>query len=154
VKYSITAAMLSICIVAANGVGAGTLSADPLTKLPLPAGPGSLQVTGDAMSVPDVPVCKSKGQMNFYAGVSGKVDAAIAWYSAHLQGFQHVHGYGFGRSQDTFYNAPGTLIVSITGKPAAEGQNTDVYSITYGTIQPGVSSKVIGGMNSQKVVCS
>lgn len=91
--------------------------------------------------------------MNFYTRVSGKVDAAISWYSAHLQGFQHTHGYGSGRSQDTFYNATGTLIVSITGMPAAEGQNTEVYSVIYGTIQPGVSSKVMAGMNVQKVVC-
>jgi len=36
---------------------------------------------------------------------------------------------------------------------AARGQNTHVYSVIYGKIQPGVSSQVIAGMNIQKIVC-
>jgi hypothetical protein len=152
VKYSIIASAVLSSIVAATGAADST-SVDPLTKLPLPHAVGSLQVGGSPMSLPAVPVCKSAGQMNFYTGVKGKVNAAIDWYASNLQGFQRVHGYGSGRSQDTFYNAPGTLIVSITGDPAAEGRNTDVYSIIYGTIKPGVSAAVIAGMNIQKVVC-
>jgi hypothetical protein len=135
----------------ANSAGAAM---DALTQLPLPNSAGALQIGSDPMAVPNVPVCKSKAQMNFYTPNSGKVDAAIAWYSANLKGFKLTHGYGSGRSQDTFYNSAGTLIVSITGHPAAAGQNTDVYSIIYGTIQPGVSEKVIVGMNLQKVNCS
>ena len=63
------------------------------------------------------------------------------------------HAYGSGRSHDAFYNGPGTLFVSITGVPAAQGENADVYSISYGVIAPGVSAKVIAGMNVQNVVC-
>jgi hypothetical protein len=129
--------------------------ADSLTKLPLP-----LPVAGQALSlidnpnkIDDVPVCKSNATMNFYTARSGTVSSAIAWYANHLPGFKHVHGMGSGRSQDTFYNASGTLIVSITGMPGKEGQDTSVYSIIYGTIQPGASEKVIAGMNIQKVVC-
>jgi hypothetical protein len=92
--------------------------------------------------------------MNFYTPSSGKVDAAIAWYSDSLKGFKHTHGYGSGRSQDTFYNAAGTLIVSITGFAAAPGQNTSVYSVIYATIQPAVAEKVIIGMNIQRVDCT
>lgn len=126
---------------------------DALTHLPLPDATSTLHVTDGPMAIPDVPVCKSKAQMNFYTPSSGKVDAAVAWYTATLKGFKHTHGYGSGRSQDTFYNAAGTLMVSITGAGVAQGQNSDVYSIIYATIQPGVSEKVIVGMNIQKVDC-
>jgi hypothetical protein len=154
-KLSVIAAALLSVMVGATAVTADTTaSTDPLTKLPLPSVAGSLQVAGEPMSIPNVPVCKSMGQMNFYTGVKGKVDAANAWYAANLKGFQHTHGYGSGRSQDTFYDASGTLMVAITGKPAADGQNTDVYSIIYGTIKPGVSAKVMVGMNIQKVDCT
>jgi hypothetical protein len=91
--------------------------------------------------------------MIFYTARSGMVSAAVSWYAAHLSGFKHVHGMGSGRSQDTFYNAGGTLIVSITGEPGAEGQDTKVQAVIYGTIQPGVTDKVITGMNSQTTVC-
>jgi hypothetical protein len=106
------------------------------------------------MAIPDVPMCKSTAQMNFYTARSGKVDVVIAWYLETLKGFKHTHGYGSGRSQDTFYNAAGTLMVSITSKPAAQGRNADVYSIIYTTIHPGVSEKVIVGTNIQKVDCT
>lgn len=91
--------------------------------------------------------------MNSYTGRSGTVSAAVAWYASHLSGFKHLHGMGSGRSQDAFYNAAGTLMVGITGKPGPEGQDTPVYSVTYPTIQPGVSEKVIAGLNTQKLVC-
>ena len=151
-KFIVGAGFLLSGIVATGlGIAAGAAT-DSLTHLPLPA-ESALSVLGNAMSLPESPVCKSKAQMNFYRLGSGKVDAAVAWYTSHLAGFKHTHGYGSGRSQDTFYNAQGTVIVSITGDPAPEGQNTDVYSIIYGTIQPGVSDKAIAGMNVQKMVC-
>ena len=79
--------------------------------------------------------------------------AAVTWYTSHLSGFKHVHGIGSDRSQDTFYNSTGTLIVSITGMLGKEGQDTKVYSIICGTILRGASDKVIAGMNIPKVVC-
>jgi hypothetical protein len=91
--------------------------------------------------------------MNFYKALSGKVDAAVAWYGSHLVGFKHTHGYGSGRSQDTYYSAAGTLMVSITGNEAQDGRNAEIYSVIYATIMPGVSEKVIGGINVQRVVC-
>jgi hypothetical protein len=138
--------------------GAGAKSADgvgldPLTKLPLPLAGAPVLLYDNPNEIDDVPVCKSHSAMNFYTGRSGTVSAAVAWYASHLSGFKHVHGIGSGRSQDTFYNAAGTLIVGITGKPGQEGQDTPVHSIIYGTIQPGVSDKVIAGMNIQKIVC-
>ena len=128
-------------------------STEPLTKLPLPTATAPLQLYDNPNRIDDVPVCKSKSTMNFYTGRSGTVSAAVTWYTSHLSGFKHVHGIGSDRSQDTFYNVTGTLIVSITGMPGKEGQDNKVYSIIYGTILPGASDKVIAGMNIQKVVC-
>jgi len=151
-KTAVCSGLLLTGILAAGSGVADAAANDSLTGLPLPA-ESSLNIARAPTNLPDVPVCKSKSQMNFYTPGSGKVDAAIAWYTAHLAGFKHTHGYGSGRSQDTFYNAQGTLIVSITGAPAPDGQNTDVYSVIYATIAPGVSDKVIAGMNVQKTVC-
>jgi hypothetical protein len=131
---------------------ASTVDTDSLTKLPLPSADGAFGIGRNPMKL-NVPVCKSTAQMNFYTGASGKVDAAVAWYGSHLAGFKHTHGYGSGRSQDTYYNATGTLMVSITGIPAQEGENTRVYSVIYSAIMPGVSERAIVGMNIQKVVC-
>ena len=150
-KHSILAAA-TLSTMLANGVIADEASTDPLTKLTLPT-VDSVRIAGAPMQLPGTPVCKSTAQMNFYSDVKGKVDAAVAWYSTHLKGFQRTHGYASGRSQDTFYNADGTQIVSISGSPAAEGQNAEVYSIIYGKIEPGVSGKVIAGLNVQKMVC-
>jgi len=142
--------MIVFGAVARSTDGAAT---DPLTKLPLPTAGAAILLYDNPNRLDDVPICKSKSTMNFYSGRKGTVSAAIAWYTSQLAGFKHVHGIGSGRSQDTFYNSGGTLIVSITGKPGTEGQDTDVYSIIYGTIQPGANDKVIAGMNVQKVVC-
>ncbi|HEY2683126.1 MAG TPA: hypothetical protein VGI93_06440 [Steroidobacteraceae bacterium] len=138
---------LAICAVGAEG------AADSLTKLPLPMAGAPLALFDNPNRLDAVPVCKSSSTMNFYSARSGTVSAAVSWYAAHLSGFKHVHGMGSGRSQDTFYNAGGTLIVSITGEPSAEGQDTKVYSVIYGTIQPGVTDKVIAAMNSQTAAC-
>lgn len=141
---------ISLGILGAYSVLAGGPAVDSLTQLPLPAAEGALQIVGAPMDLSE-PVCKSTAQMNFYT-VRGKVDAALSWYATHLGGFKHVHGYN-DRSQDTFYNADGTLIVAITGKPAPSGVNSDVGSVIYGTIKPGVSEKIIAGLNVQKLVC-
>jgi len=140
-------------VLSVRAESAGGGATDPLTKLPLPTAGAPLQLHDNPNTIDDVPVCKSKSTMNFYTGRSGTVSAAVTWYTNHLSGFKHVHGVGSDRSQDTFYNATGTLIVSITGMPGKEGQDTNVYSIIYGTIQPGVSDRIIAGMNMQKVVC-
>ena len=140
-------------VIASFASPAGAVSTDPLTKLPLPSAADPTGILGDPMKLPDVPVCKSTAQMNFYTARRGKVDATVAWYGSRLAGFKHTHGYGSGRSQDTFYNATGTLIVSITGDPAQDGQNAGVYSVIYGTVMPGASERVIVGMNVQKVAC-
>ncbi len=150
--FFVLVALLAVVLnVPAESAGGGAM--DPLTKLPLPTAGAPLQLYDNPNTLDDVPVCKSKGTMNFYTVRSGTVSAALTWYASHLAGFKHVHGVGSDRSQDTFYNATGTVIVSITGMPGKEGQDTDVYSIIYGMIQPGVSDRIVAGMNVQKVVC-
>jgi hypothetical protein len=94
-----------------------TLTTDPLTKLPLISSPDPMHLGNEPTVLPDSPVCKSTMKADFYSNVSGKVDVTVAWYATRLSGFRKTYGYGSGRSQDSFYNADGTLMVSITGKP-------------------------------------
>jgi hypothetical protein len=146
------AAVLALTL-AVRAIGADGAATDPLTKLPVPTAGATFALYDKPDDIGDVPVCKSSGKMVMYTARNGMVSEAVSWYASHLSGFKHVHGIGSGRSQDTFYNAAGTLIIGITGKPGAEGQDTRVASVIYGTIQPGVSDRVIAGMNVQKVVC-
>jgi hypothetical protein len=131
-----------------------TLTSDPLTGLPLiPATDSRLHLGNDPTAIPDSQICKSKMQAEFYSVFDTKVDATLAWYASRLSGFKKTHGYAAGRSQDTFYNGDGTIIVSVTGEPGKEGVNTDAYSVLYAKFQPGLSEKTIVGMNSQKITC-
>lgn len=145
--FGLMSAFLTLEVQSANS------SLDSLTRLPLPAAGAPVALYPNPSRLDDVPVCSSKSVMNLYSVQTGTVKAANEWYAIHLSGFKHVHGMGSGRSQDSYYNRNGTLVISITGKPAAEGVDTKVYSIIYALITPGVSDKVIAGMNIQKVVC-
>jgi hypothetical protein len=147
VLMAVCASLAAMC--AAGGQSAAT---DPLTLLPLPPADAALNL-GEAMKLDATQVCKSTMRANFYTPAGGKVDAALAWYTANLHGFKHTHAYWSGRSQDTFYNADGTLMVSVTGTPAKQGQNADLYSVLYAKIQPGFAEKTIMSLNAQKVIC-
>lgn len=140
------AAMLAFSFSALAGSAPATT--DALTKLPLISSADSL------MQLPDTQMCKSKMQTDFYSMKSGKLNATIAWYTAHLSGFHKTHAYGVDRSQDTFYNADGTVIVSISGVPGKNGEDVDVHSIIYARIQPGLSEKEIVGVNAGHLVCN
>ena len=59
-----------------------------------------------------------------------------------------------GRSQDLFYNADGTIAVSITGEPGKDGEDTDTYAVSYTRFQPGLPAKTMIGMIQQKIVCN
>lgn len=144
--------LLAACasLAAMPGLGAQSPTTDSLTSLPLPDSPLNL---GEPMKLDGTQVCRSTMQANFYTPPAGKVDAALAWYQAHLNGFKHTHAYWSGRSQDTFYNSGGTLLVSVTGNPAKDGQNTDLHSVLYAKIQPGFAERTIMSLNAQKVIC-
>jgi hypothetical protein len=44
-------------------------------------------------------------------------------------------------------------MVSITGSPAKDGENSRTFGIVYAKFQPGVAEKTVFGMNLQTVVC-
>jgi hypothetical protein len=47
------------------------------------------------------------------------------------------------RSEDSFYNDAGTIVVSILGEIGKEGQSGDAHSVTYLHFQPGLPEKTI-----------
>src|SRR5580692_1778130 len=83
---------------------------NPLTGLPLPDAASGIKLDSP-MKLKPAQICKSTQTTEFYITSGFKTSAAIAWYSAHLKGFAHLHGYGAGRTQDAFVNADGTLDV-------------------------------------------
>jgi hypothetical protein len=137
----------------ALSAGAATLTTDPLTGLPLDPATDSRHLGNEPMRMHDSQICKSKMQGEFYSGVDSKVDATVAWYAAHLAGFHKAHAYAGGRSQDSFYNDTGTLVVFVTGSPGKEGENTDAYAVTYYRLEPGLPAKTILSFTQQKVTC-
>lgn len=149
--------MLRTCISATIAlIFAGFVNAaettDSLTGLPLPDAASGMTFYAPMLLKP-AQVCKSTQTTNFYTVDGFKTSTAIAWYGAHLKGFRHLHGYGAGRTQDEFVNADGSLLVGITGSPAADGTDTEVYAIVYATLKPGASEKVLRGLLSQNWRC-
>jgi hypothetical protein len=130
-----------------------TLTTDPLTGLPIVPTPDRLHLGNEPTVLPDTKMCGSNAKMNFYSTNGIQVDATVAWYAGKLQGFKKTHAWASGRSQDTFYKPDGTMIVSITGEPGTQGQNTDVHGLVYAKFEPGITEKAIIGMNTQNVVC-
>jgi hypothetical protein len=112
-----------------------------------------LHLGNDPTRLPESNVCKSKMQADFYTVYDTKVDAALLWYGAHLPSFKRTHAYAANRSQDTFYNAEGTISVSVTGSSGRAGENTETYSVVYSLFQPALMEKTIIGLNQQKIVC-
>jgi hypothetical protein len=130
------------------------LTTDPLTGLPLyPATDSRLHLGNDPTRLPESTVCGTKMQTDFYTVYDSRVDATLAWYSAHLPGFKKTHAYAANRSQDTFYNTEGTVAVSVTGSSGRADENTETYSVLYSRFQPALPEKVIIGLNQQKVNC-
>jgi len=147
-------AMLILSFVLAARGGTKLLTTDPLTGLPLhPATDSRLHLGNEPTQLPESQVCKSKMQVDFYSVYDSKVNATLAWYDAHLPGFKRTHAYAANRSQDTYYKADGTVLVSVTGSPGKEGENMDTYSVLYARLQPGLPEKTIVALNQQRVVC-
>jgi hypothetical protein len=133
---------------------AATLTADPITGLPLdPATNSRLNLGNEPTQLPISNLCKSKVSAEFYT-VYESFHETVAWYTAHLKELKHAHGYSGGRSRDTFYNSAGTIMVTITADPGADGQNVDTHSVAYYKMQPGLSEKTILGSLSEKLTCN
>jgi hypothetical protein len=129
---------------------AASSATDPLTNLPLY--PGAL-VHGDPMKMHDAAFCESKYAEDFYGVQDAKVDATISWCVSNLTGFKRTRAYVGGRSHDSFYNAEGTIVVSVLGSPGKDGDNPRTHSISYFRFTPGVAEKTIIGFNEQRIVC-
>ena len=146
--------VLAISVTFAARGGTKLLTADPLTGLPLyPATDSRLHLGNEPTRLPESTVCKSKMQADFYSVYDSKVDTTLTWYASHLPDFKKTHAYAVNRSQDSFYNADGTAMVSVTGSVGKEGGNTDTYSVVYSRFQPRLSEKTIVSINQQKVLC-
>ena len=146
--------VLVYSVTLAARAGTKLLTADPLTGLPLyPATDSRLHLGNEPTRLPESNLCKSKMQATFYSVYDSKVDTTLTWYGAHLPGFKKTHAYAANRSQDSFYNADGTMMVSVTGSVGKAGENTDTYSVVYSRVQPGLSEKTMVSVNQQKVVC-
>lgn len=134
--------------------GGATLTSDPLTGLPLhPATDSRLHLGNEPTRLPASTVCGSTMRADFYPVFDETQGAMVSWYAARLRGFRRTHAYAASRFQDTFYNADGTIIVSVTGVPAGRGVNAETYSILYARLEPGLPEKVIVSLNRQRVVC-
>ena len=148
------AAIFILSFVFAAKAGPKVLTTDPLTGLPLyPATDSRLHLGNEPTQLPESQVCKSKMQANFYSIYDSKLNATLAWYDAHLPGFKKTHAYAANRSQDTYYKTDGTILVSVTGSPGKDGENTDTYSVLYARLQPGLPEKIIVSLNRQSVAC-
>ncbi len=152
-RYSLLLGFALLGLALSAPAGNKTLTTDPLTGLPIVPTPDRLHLGNEPNVLPDTKICKSNAKMDFYSPNGIKVDATFAWYAAQLPGFKKTHGQHSNRSQDTFYKPDGTMIVSITGEPGTEGQNTDVHGIVYGKFEPALTEKTIIGMNTQNIVC-
>ena len=126
---------------------------EALTGLPLCPATSSKWAPADPDKMPEHQICKSQQQTYSYSLNDVKMDAALAWCVANLPGFKKAHGYVNGRAHDTFYNAEGTLAVSITGSQGKEGENTPAYSIDYLKFTPGLGEGAFTSMSQGHLVC-
>ena len=150
------AAMFALTMASAAGQ-ANKLANDPLTGLPL----SPAVVSNEPDKMPDAQVCKSNMQGNFYSfsnilnpANAVKMDAAAAWYASHLSGYKKVQGYESGSSQIALYNSDRTIVIFVTGRAGAKGENTEAYGVAYERYQPGLSEKTITGLTQGKIVCN
>jgi len=133
--------------------GGKTLTSDPLTGLPIPPSEDRLKLGNEPTVIDPAHVCKSTMKSDFYSLNGIKMNATSAWYASKLSGFKKTEGWSRDRTQITFYKPDGTVVVSLTGNPAPQGQDADVHGIVYASFTPALSEKTIIGMNAGKVVC-
>jgi hypothetical protein len=151
-KFFRTLMMLASLSVALSA-GNVTLTTDPLTGLPIdPKSDPGMNAGNAPRKMDDMQMCNSKMQANIYS-VFDKVDATVAWYTAHLAGFHKSHAYFHNSSQNKFYNDAGTLLVWVQGENGTDGQNVDTFSVTYYRFQPGLPAKAIISFGQPKIEC-
>ena len=149
----VTIAATTALICAAEICLAATLTKEPLTGLPLNPATDPVHLGNEPQKLPEMQICKSKTQMDFYGVVESKHDAAVAWYASQLKGFHKTHAYFDKRSQDKFYNDAGTVVVSVLSEPGKEGEDVNTHSITYYKFEPGLSASTIISFGGHQLVC-
>jgi hypothetical protein len=160
-KRSVTVVVLIFAAVAlagfvANGVraqGGKTLTKDPLTGLPIIASEDKFHLGNEPTVIDTVQMCKSNMKSEMYSLSGIKMNASAAWYESKLPGFKKTEGWK-NRTTITFYKPDGTVSVSLTGHPAPQGQDTDVYAISYATFTPGFPEKAFAGIATGNLVCN
>lgn len=126
---------------------------DALTGLPLYPG------LSNPDDLPRVQICASKMEGNLYTPVNDKKNVVIQWYASQLKGFRRYHGIGNDRTQDTFFNAAGTLGVTITGTaihinvPGVTPDSTDVFGVSYARFTPGLPPAAMQSIDTDHQVC-
>jgi hypothetical protein len=119
---------------------------DPMNGLPLHPG---MTPNNDPMKVS---ICKKAGKVNqYYFSYLSKDTAAdvTAWYKAHLPGFHYFHALWIGHPQELFYSPDGTKGVDITGN----SNSAKVYSISYLSIQPGLTEHEMQAFSPSNASC-
>lgn len=152
-RYSLLLGFALLGLTLSAPAGNKTLTTDPLTGLPIVPSPDPYHLGNEPSVLPETKICQSNSKMDFYSPNGIQVNATVAWYAGQLHGFKKGHTWANKRSQDTFYKPDGTVLVSITGEPAADGVDTDVHGIVYAKFEPALVEKTIVGMSSQKIVC-
>jgi hypothetical protein len=146
--------VLSLGFLLAAKAGPKLFTTDPLTGLPLyPSTDSRLHLGNAPTRLPELRVCNSRMQADFYSVYDSKMDATLSWYDSHLHGFKKTHAYASGRSIDAYYTSDGTIVVSVAASAGKDGENTDTYSVTYARLRPGLSERTIISLNQSRVVC-
>jgi hypothetical protein len=145
--------VIAVAAGALSAVSAGkTLTNDPLTGLPIPPSEDKFNLGNEPMVMDPTQMCKSSMKMDFYSPNGIKMNATATWYESKLPGFKKVEGW-HNSTSIVFYKPDGTMSVAMTGKPAPQGQDTDVHGIVYSTFTPALSVKAFAGFTNGNVDC-
>jgi hypothetical protein len=145
--------VIAVAAGALSAVSAGkTLTNDPLTGLPIPPSEDKFNLGNEPMVMDPTQMCKSSMKMDFYSPNGIKMNATASWYESKLPGFKKAEGW-HNSTSIVFYKPDGTMSVAMTGKPAPQGQDTDVHGIVYSTFTPALSVKAFAGFTNGNVDC-
>jgi hypothetical protein len=133
--------------------GGKTLTNDPLTGLPIPPSEDKFNLGNEPTVLDATQMCKSTMKSDFYSPNGLKMNATAAWFESKLPEFKKVAGWHNNRTSVVFYKSDGTVNVSLTGTPGAQGQDTDVHGIVYATFSPALSTKAFAGFVTGNIDC-
>jgi hypothetical protein len=146
--------MIGVVTGALSAVSGGkTLTNDPLTGLPIPPSEDRLNLGNEPTVLDATQMCKSTMKSDFYSPNGLKMNATAAWYESKLPGFKKVAGWHNNRTSIVFYKADGTVVVSLTGTVAPQGQDSEVHGIVYATLTPALPEKAFAGFTTGNVDC-